>query len=41
MNKKKIFNDPVYGFVTMPAELLFDLIEHPYFSGCGAFSSSG
>lgn len=31
MNKKKIFNDPVYGFVTIPTELLFDLIEHTYF----------
>ena len=31
MNKKKIFNDPVYGFVTIPTEFLFDLIEHPYF----------
>jgi HD superfamily phosphohydrolase len=31
MNKKKIFNDPVYGFVSVPTELLFDLIEHPYF----------
>ena len=31
MNKKKIFNDPVYGFVTVPTELLFDLIEHRYF----------
>lgn len=31
MNKKKIFNDPVYGFVTIPTELLFDLIEHRYF----------
>ena len=31
MNKKKNFNDPVYGFVTVPTELLFDLIEHPYF----------
>ncbi len=31
MNKKKIFNDPVYGFITVPSELLFDLIEHPYF----------
>ena len=30
-NKKKIFNDPVYGFITIPYELLFDLIEHPYF----------
>jgi|SRR6476661_367306 len=31
MNKKKIFNDPVYGFVSIPTELLFDLIEHRYF----------
>jgi uncharacterized protein len=31
LNKKKIINDPVYGFVTLPGELLFDLIEHPYF----------
>ena len=31
MNKRKIFNDPVYGFVTVPSDLLFDLIEHPYF----------
>ncbi|MDW8273554.1 MAG: HD domain-containing protein [Chitinophagales bacterium] len=31
MNKRKIFNDPVYGFITIPHELIFDLIEHPYF----------
>ncbi|MDB5032068.1 HD domain-containing protein [Mucilaginibacter sp.] len=31
MNKKKIINDPVYGFITIPTELVFDLIEHPYF----------
>lgn len=30
-NKRKIFNDPVYGFITIPGELIFDLIEHPYF----------
>ncbi len=30
-NKKKIFNDPVYGFVSIPDELHFDIIEHPYF----------
>jgi len=30
-NKRKIFNDPVYGFITIPNELIFDLIEHPYF----------
>jgi uncharacterized protein len=31
LNKKKIFNDPVYGFVTIGSELIFDLIEHPFF----------
>ncbi len=31
MNKKKIINDPVYGFVTIPSELLFDIISHPWF----------
>lgn len=30
-NKKKIFNDPVYGFITIPHPLIFDLIEHPWF----------
>lgn len=30
-NKKKIINDPVHGFITVPTELLFDLIEHPFF----------
>lgn len=30
-NKKKIFNDPVYGFISLPYNILFDLIEHPYF----------
>ena len=31
MNKKKIFNDPVYGFIPVQNELIFDLIQHPYF----------
>lgn len=30
-NKKKIFNDPVYGFISIPDALHFDLVEHPYF----------
>ncbi|MBO6026908.1 MAG: HD domain-containing protein [Bacteroidales bacterium] len=30
-NKKKIVNDPIYGFVNIPDELHFDIIEHPYF----------
>ena len=31
MNKKKILNDPVYGFINIPYNIIFDLIEHPYF----------
>ncbi len=31
LNKKKIFNDPIYGFVTIPDEMHFEIIEHPYF----------
>ena len=30
-NKLKIINDPVYGFINIPSELHFDLIQHPYF----------
>lgn len=30
-NKKKIFNDPVYGFISIPNELIFDIIQHPFF----------
>lgn len=30
LNKKKIINDPVYGFITIPSDLVFDLIQHPY-----------
>lgn len=31
MQKQKILNDPVYGFIHIPYGLLFDLIEHPFF----------
>ncbi|WP_437920592.1 HD domain-containing protein [Sphingobacterium sp. LRF_L2] len=30
MNKKKIINDPVYGFVSIPSAFIFDLIQHPF-----------
>ena len=29
-NKRKIINDPVYGFINIPNDRLFDLMEHPY-----------
>ena len=31
LNKKKIFNDPVYGFVNIKSDLIYDIIQHPYF----------
>lgn len=31
INKLKIFNDPIYGFITIPNALIYDLIQHPYF----------
>jgi len=31
VNKKKIINDPVYGFISIPGEFIYDLIEHPWF----------
>ena len=28
--KRKIINDPVFGFISVPNEFLFDLLQHPY-----------
>ncbi len=30
-NKLKILNDPIYGFISIPSEEIFKLVEHPYF----------
>ncbi len=30
-NKRKIINDPVFGFINIPSEFLYDLIQHPFF----------
>jgi HD superfamily phosphohydrolase len=29
--KSKIINDPVYGFITIPSLIIFNLVQHPYF----------
>ena len=29
-NKRKIINDPVFGFITLPSEFIYDLLQHPY-----------
>ncbi len=31
MNKRKLFNDPVYGFISIHSDLVFDIIEQPVF----------
>ena len=31
LNKLKNFNDPVYGFVSIPCDLVYDIIAHPWF----------
>lgn len=40
-NKLKILNDPIYGFITIPNELIFDLIEHRYFQRLRRISQMG
>ena len=40
-NKFKIFNDPIYGFITIPSTLIFDIIEHPYFQRLRRISQMG
>jgi len=30
-NKRKIINDPLYGFINFPSTLIYDLIDHPWF----------
>lgn len=30
-NSSRLFNDPIYGFISIPTGIIFNLIEHPYF----------
>jgi HD superfamily phosphohydrolase len=41
INKLKIFNDPIYGFVIIPNALIYDLIQHPYFQRLRRISQMG
>jgi hypothetical protein len=41
LNKFKIFNDPIYGFINIPSALIFDIIEHPYFQRLRRISQMG
>lgn len=29
-NKRKIINDPVFGFISIPNDLVFDVLQHPF-----------
>ncbi|MGB1231518.1 MAG: HD domain-containing protein [Winogradskyella sp.] len=40
-NKLKIFNDPIYGFITIPNALIFDLIQHKHFQRLRRVSQMG
>lgn len=39
--KLSIFNDPIYGFIRIPSDLIFDLIAHPYFQRLRRISQMG
>lgn len=41
INKLKILNDPIYGFISIPNELVYDLIQHPYFQRLRRISQMG
>lgn len=41
LNKLKIINDPVHGFIKIPFEILFDIIEHPYFQRLRRIGQTG
>ena len=41
INKLKILNDPIYGFITIPNPIVFDLMQHPYFQRLRRISQMG
>jgi len=41
LNKVKILNDPIYGFISIKSILIFDIIEHPYFQRLRRISQMG
>ncbi len=41
MGKNKIFNDPVYGFISVPRGIFLDLIDHPWFQRLRRISQLG
>jgi len=41
LNKKKIFNDPIYGFINIYSDLIYDIIETPYFQRLRRIKQTG
>lgn len=41
LTKHKTINDPIYGFITIPSQLVFDLMEHKYFQRLRRISQMG
>jgi len=41
LKKLKLFNDPIYGFITVKNPLVFQVIEHPYFQRLRRISQMG
>lgn len=41
INKLKIINDPVHGFIKIPHEILFDVVEHRFFQRLRRISQTG
>ena len=39
--KKKIINDPVYGFISLENKLIFQIVEHPHFQRLRRISQLG
>jgi len=41
LKKTKLFNDPIYGFISVKNPLVFQIIEHPYFQRLRRISQMG
>ncbi len=41
INKLKILNDPIYGFISIPNPFIYDLIQHPFFQRLRRISQMG
>jgi len=39
--KNKILNDPIYGFITIPNNFIYQIIQHPYFQRLRRISQLG